>query len=507
MVAVQLRGIVKRFGDLVANNAIDFELLDGEIHALLGENGAGKTTLMRILYGLYHADSGEIFVRGEKVHIASPRDAIQLGIGMVTQHFTLVPTLTVAENIILAETKGFILDKKEIQARVAKAAEQFGIAVDPSALVKHLSVGEKQRVEILKALYHNARILILDEPTAVLIPQEVEVLFESLEKLRKDGLSIIFISHKLNEVMRICDRISVLRNGNLIATVNKNETNPRLLAQMMVGREDFGVKRAADHKPGKSLLVVENVSVLDKKGLPALKDVSFEVRAGEIVGIAGVSGNGQSELSQVLSGMLKPNSGRIIVDNQELTAAQPAQFTAAKTCCIPEDRHTAVVNELSVAENMALTHLDSFSSFGFLDYKGMKENAQRLIEDYQIKAKCDDCIRTLSGGNMQKVILARTFSQRPKVVIASQPTRGLDVGATDYVRSKLLEQRDQGAAVLLISEDLDEVLALSDRIAVIYEGKIMGIVSANDVDIEQLGLMMSGSLTLNREVQRAGSSN
>lgn len=493
MYAVQMKGITKRFGDLIANNQIDFDLKQGEIHALLGENGAGKTTLMRILYGLYHADEGAIHIEGKQAHITSPRQAIQLGIGMVTQHFTLVPTLTVTENLTLGE-KGFLVNAPEMEMEVTKASERFGIPVKPSALVRHLSVGERQRVEILKALYRNARILILDEPTAVLVPQEVDALFEALERLRKSGLSVIFISHKLNEVMTVCDRISVLRDGRHVGTVEKASTTQTELARMMVGRETFGVARQEEQKQGKPLLQVQNLNVLDKKGLPALKDVSFEVHGGEILGIAGVSGNGQSELSQTLSGMIKPTSGKILVDGADLSRADPAQMAAAQVGCIPEDRHAGLVSELNVAENIALMHLGALSSRGIINQTQMKSFAQQLIDEYQIKASPRDRTRTLSGGNMQKVILARTLSRQPKVIVVSQPTRGLDVGATEYVRSKLLEQRARGAAVLLISEDLDEVLALSDRIAVIYEGQITGIVPASQATPERLGLMMSGSV-------------
>ncbi|NPV85345.1 MAG: ABC transporter ATP-binding protein [Anaerolineae bacterium] len=488
-----MKGITKRFGDLIANHQIDFDLKQGEIHALLGENGAGKTTLMRILYGLYHADEGSIYIEGKLAHITSPRQAIQLGIGMVTQHFTLVPTLTVTENLTLGE-KGFLVNVSEMEMEVAKASERFGIPVKPSALVRHLSVGERQRVEILKALYRNARILILDEPTAVLVPQEVEALFEALERLRKSGLSVIFISHKLNEVMTVCDRISVLRDGQHVGTVEKDSTTQTELARMMVGRETFGITRQGEQKPGRPLLQVQNLNVLDRKGLPALKDVSFEVHGGEILGIAGVSGNGQSELSQTLSGMIKPTSGKILVDGVDLSKADPAQMAAAQVGCIPEDRHAGLVSELNVAENIALMHLEALSSRGVINQIQMKSFAQQLIDEYQIKASPRDRTRTLSGGNMQKVILARTLSRHPKVIVVSQPTRGLDVGATEYVRSKLLEQRERGAAVLLISEDLDEVLALSDRIAVIYEGQITGILPASQATPERLGLMMSGSI-------------
>jgi len=493
MHAVQMRGITKRFGPVVANDHVNFELEQGEIHALLGENGAGKTTLMRILYGLYHADEGEIRVNGQVANIASPKDAIRLGIGMVTQHFALVPTLSVAENVVLGYTGGFRLEPRAAQQQVAEAAARFGIEVAPAALVRHLSVGERQRVEILKALYRNARILILDEPTAVLVPQEVEVLFETLERLRQDGLSVIFISHKLHEVMTVCDRITVLRDGRVVGTVDKATTSQAELARMMVGRETFGVTRENGGPQGPALLRIENLSAVDAKGLPALKGITLEVRAGEILGVAGVSGNGQTELSHVLAGTLKPTGGRVMVGNQDLTGADPARISAAGVGRIPEDRHEGLVGELSVAENLALEHLDEFVKGGRLDHRRIRQHAERLIAEYQIKASPTDRARTLSGGNMQKVILARALSRNPQVVIASQPTRGLDVGATEYVRSKLLEQRDRGAAVLLLSEDLDEVLALSDRIAVIYEGRIVDVLPAGEADVEQLGLMMSGA--------------
>ncbi len=493
MYAVELKGITKRFGEVIANRQIDFSLRQGEIQALLGENGAGKTTLMRILYGLYTADEGQIIVNGQEVEIKSPKDAIRSGIGMVTQHFTLVPTLTVAENVVLGYTRGFRLNMSELQNEVAKAASQFGIELATDALVRHLSVGERQRVEILKSLYRNARVLILDEPTAVLIPQEVEVLFETLERLKQEGMSIVFISHKLYEVMAICDRITVLRDGQLVGTVEKATTNQAELARMMVGRETFGVVRQGEYAQG-GALQIENLSALDEKGLPALKNINLELKRGEILGIAGVSGNGQTELSQVLSGTRKPHSGKILLDGQDLAGATPAQFTALGVGRIPEDRHSGIVAELDVAENLALENLDDFVNRGFLDRKIIHENAKRLIAEYQIKASPTDRIRTLSGGNIQKVLLARALANNPQIVIAAQPTRGLDVGATEYVRTKLLEQRNAGAAVLLISEDLDEVITLSDRIAVIYEGRIMGVVPAQEADIEQLGLMMSGAL-------------
>ncbi len=497
MYAVQMQGITKQFGTLVANDRVDFELGQGEIHALLGENGAGKTTLMRILYGLYRADAGRILVSGQETHIHTPRDAITCGIGMVTQHFTLVPTLTVAENVVLGSVPGLRFDPRRTERQVGEAIARFGVDLKPNALVRHLSVGERQRVEIFKALYRNANILILDEPTAVLVPQEVDDLIASLQRLRAQGLSVVFISHKLNEVMTMCDRVTVLRDGKAIGTVAKADTSPAQLAAMMVGRPTFGVTRvasqndvAADAQP---LLEIDGVQVSDKKGLLALKGISLAVRAGEVLGIAGVSGNGQSELSQVLAGTLKPSAGRIRIAGQDLVGATPAQFTAAGVGRIPEDRHEGVVGELSVAENLALENLGDFMHRGVLDRRRIQEHAARLIAEYQIKASPGDRTRGLSGGNMQKVILARTLSRQPTVVIAAQPTRGLDVGATDYVRSKLLEQRARGAAVLLLSEDLDEIRALSDRIAVIYEGQITGTFPTAETDVETLGLYMSGA--------------
>ncbi|MFP3852779.1 MAG: ABC transporter ATP-binding protein [Anaerolineales bacterium] len=488
-----MRGITKRFGAIVANDHVHFELAPQEIHALLGENGAGKTTLMRILYGLYSPDDGEIIINGSPIEIHSPHDAIEAGIGMVSQHFTLVPTLTVAENVVMGHTDGFQLDPKAMENKVAAAAERFGIEVKPSTLVRHLSVGEQQRVEILKALYRDARILILDEPTAVLVPQEVDLLFETLKRLVEDGLSIVFISHKLYEVMAICNRITVLRNGQRVGTVPKEETTKVKLARMMVGRETFGVKRTEEGSRGEPVLTVKDLNVENEQGLRALKEISLEVHAGEILGIAGVSGNGQSELTDVLTGMIEPTSGQIKLGDRDLTGADPNTITDAGVGRIPEDRHKGVVGDLTVAENLALEHLSDFVSGTSLDRNAIRANAEKLIEEYSIKALPTDRIRTLSGGNMQKVILARALSKQPAVVIAAQPTRGLDVGATEYVRTKLLEQRRRGAGVLLLSEDLDEVLALSDRIAVIYEGEIVGVVEADQADVDQLGLMMSGA--------------
>ncbi len=494
MKSVQMIGITKRFGNLVANDNINFDLGPGEIHALLGENGAGKTTLMRILYGLYRADEGEILVNNEPVNILSPKDAIKVGIGMVTQHFTLVPPMTVAENVVLGAVNSFRIEPRQIYQQVAEAGQRFGIPVKPEAVVRYLSVGERQRIEILKALYRNARVLIMDEPTAVLVPQEVEALFESLDKLVKQGLSVIFISHKLNEVMAISNRITVLRDGKLAGTVDRKDITEKQLARMMVGRETFGIVRPTEQPAGEPVLTVNDLRLIDERGLHRLKGISFELRRGEILGIAGVSGNGQAELIQILTGLKKPTGGRVAVNGRDLTGASPLQITEAGMARTPEDRHSGVVGEMTVAENLALESLKDYVKVGGLDRNGMRKNAEKLIKDYQIKASPDDRVRTLSGGNIQKLVMARSMSREPSCVLAAQPTRGLDVGATEYVRSKLMEQKERGAGVLLISEDLDEIMMLSDRIAVIYEGTFMGIVPASQASEELLGLMMSGSM-------------
>lgn len=493
MLAVEMKGINKTFGAVKANQDIHFCLEQGEIHALLGENGAGKTTLMRILYGLYSADDGEIFVNGQKVIILSPKEAICAGIGMVTQHFTLVPTLTVAENIVLGYSNGLILTQKEIERSVSEASEKYGIEVDPAALVKNLSVGERQRVEILKALYRNARILIMDEPTAVLVPQEVDVLFESLTRLVKAGLSVIFISHKLIEVMAVCDRITVLRDGKVTSTVKKTDTNQVELAKMMVGRETFGVKRQASQNKGDAVYELSGISLDGKHGKQILSDISFTVNSGEILGIAGVSGNGQGELIHVLTGLIKPTSGSIKINGTEISRLSPGEISNAGVGRTPEDRHEGTIGDLTVAENLALENLSDFTKNGFVDQKKVNESALEKIKEFQIKASPNDQLRKLSGGNMQKVVLARALARKPKVLIASQPTRGLDVGATEYVRKRLLQEKEQGTAIILVSEDLDEVLALADRIAVMYEGCIKGIVPSAEATPENIGLLMAGA--------------
>ena len=491
---VRMRGIWKRFGSVVANRGVDFDLRKGEIHALLGENGAGKSTLMRVLYGLYRADAGSIAINGTPVSIRSPRDAIAHGIGMVTQHFALVGPITVAENVILGSTPHLRLNLSAARQRVTATAERIGLSLDPGALVKDLSVGQRQRVEIVKALYRNAQVLILDEPTAVLLPQEVEQLFNTLRRLREEGVSIVFISHKLQEVMQLTDRVTVMRAGEVVGSVDTSRVTSSELARMMVGRATFSITKPSSLSSSQSqvALRLEQVRAKNNKGLLALRDLSLEVYTGEILGIAGVSGNGQTELAQVIEGVRPVVSGHVYVCGQEVTNAGPRRMMDIGVGRIPEDRHESVVGSMSVAYNMVLEHLTEFTRWGFVDRRRLHQHAEQLIAEYQIKARPNDPIRTLSGGNIQKVILARVLERNPRVIVVSQPTRGLDLAATTYVRSKLVEQRQRGAAILLISEDLDEILELADRIAVIYEGEIRKVFATAEVTPEELGLLMAG---------------
>src|ERR687891_1545779 len=492
---LEMRGMTKRFPGIVANDDIDFDLRRGEVHALLGENGAGKTTVMRIAYGLTGPDAGDIRVDGQPLAVRSPRDTIRAGIGMVTQHFALVAPMTVAENLALGRARGLRLDLADARRRGADAARRFGIRVDPAARVADLSVGEQQRVEILKALARDCRILILDEPTAVLVPAEVEALFATLRSLVADGMAVVFISHKLGEVRTISDRVSVLRHGALVGTVDA-ATDERTLAQMMVGRPTSGVQRGPEPSPEpegtRPILSIRALRVDGSHGVPALSDVSLDVRGGEIVGIAGVSGNGQTELVDVLSGMRQPAAGSVAVGGSELAGADPGRMVAAGVGRIPEDRHACLIPDLSVAYNLAMERLDDFRDAGRIDERAIRDHAADLIERFAIRARPRDRVATLSGGNVQKVLLARVLSRDPRVLVVSQPTRGLDVGATEYVRSQLLARRAAGAAILLVSEDLDELLALADRLIVLYEGRIAGETSAADADREQLGMLMAG---------------
>lgn len=494
MPIIEMRGITKRFGALVANNRIDLDIEPNEIHALLGENGAGKSTLMKILYGLYRPDEGEIHIQGQRADLRSPVDAIRRGIGFVSQHFSLVPTFTVAENVVLGFEGKPLLNRGELNQTVAETARRYNFTIDPTATVRDLSVGQQQRVEILKALYRNCRVLVLDEPTAVLTPRDATALFDVLRQLQQQHLSVIIITHKLEEVMAISQRVTVLRLGMLEGRVHTSQTTPQALAQMMVGRNVVAVTRNIQHQTATSIaLEVKNLHVTDKRGIPVLRDLSLKVHSGEVVGLAGVAGNGQSELVAVLNGLLKPASGTVNLNGQPAQLGEPRHFDQLKVARIPEDRLKGVIGDLTVAENLALEQIDSFTQTGHLRYKQINQTAEQLIRDFQIKARPGDRVRTLSGGNIQKVILARTLSREPNVVIAAQPTRGLDIGATEYVHQKLLEQKQRGAGVLLVSEDLDEILLLSDRVLVIFGGQIVGEFKADQIDLNRISLLMAGA--------------
>jgi ABC-type uncharacterized transport system ATPase subunit len=496
--AVDLRGIVKRFPGVVANDGVDFDVRVGEVHALLGENGAGKSTLMNVLDGLYRPDAGEIRVFGEPVDLRSPRDAIAAGIGMVHQHFALVPTQTVTENILLGlDEPRFRLDVRRYDARIAELAGRHGLAVDPEARIWQLSVGEQQRVEILKMLYRGARILILDEPTAVLAPQEAADLFRTLRAMVADGTSIIFISHKLGEVTQIADRVTVMRRGKVTAAgVPMAGTTTADLARLMVGREVIETIEKEPFQPGPVVLMVHDVEALSDRGLPALRRVSFDVRAGEILGIAGVAGNGQSELAQVLTGLRHCTAGSIAVNGVEIGNHTPREVINQHIAHVPEDRTgVGTAPDLSIADNLIMkSYRDaSMTRRWSLDKGAVRRFATRLRESYSIAAPSIDTeARLLSGGNLQRLILAREIASEPRLMVAVQPTRGLDVGAIATVHRLLLDQRAAGSATVLISEDLDEVLSLSDRVAVVYEGRIVGIVDAVDADVAEIGMLMTG---------------
>jgi ABC-type uncharacterized transport system ATPase subunit len=495
--ALELRGITKRFGSLVANKAIEFELRRGEIHALLGENGAGKSTLMNVLYGLHQPDEGEIRLDGEKVEIHSPRQAMNLGIGMVHQHFMLVPVMSVAENLVLgAEPRnGPLLDYKTAARRTRELSERFGLAVDPDAKVENLGVGAQQRVEILRALFGGAKVLVLDEPTAVLTAQESQELFRVLRALQDDGTSIVFISHKLNEVLDVSDRVTVLRRGEKIDTVETEGSTERSLARLMVGRDVLLQVEKPEHKVGDPLLQAESVSAEDDRGLPAVRDVSFEVRAGEIVGIAGVDANGQSELIEVLTGLRKPTTGTVRIGGRDVTGRPPREVQDAGLGHIAEDRHRrGLVLEFSLAENIYLREYrrKGNSRFGLLSPRRIADRARGLLEDYDVRGgDADTRAASLSGGNQQKVVIARELSANPEVLIAAQPTRGLDVGAIEFVHRRLVEERDAGRAILLVSLELEEIRSLSDRVLVMYEGAIVAELPPSSSE-EDFGVAMTG---------------
>ncbi len=496
---LEMRHMTKRFPGIVANDDVSFDLLEGEVHALLGENGAGKSTLMNILYGLYHADEGEIVIKGTPVRLGSPSASIGAGVGMVHQHFMLIPVMTVAENIVLAEEptrSGIVFDVREAERRVREISDRFGLAVDPTARIEDITVGQQQRVEILKALYREADILVLDEPTAVLTPQEAQDLFEVIRGLTARGKSVIFITHKLNEVLDIADRITVLRRGKLIETLPAEGATEASLARLMVGREVLLRVEKTPAKPGEPLLQVDELRVHDDRGLEKVRGISFEVRAGEIVGIAGIDGNGQTEMIDALAGLRPIDSGTVRIDGDDVTRDSVHGHFDGGLGHIPEDRQRrGLVLEYSIAENIALHDYRSepASRYGWLFPSRLIERARSLIKAFDVRGG-NPATRAgaLSGGNQQKVVLAREIERDPKVLIAAQPTRGLDVGAIEFVHRRLIEERDEGRAILLVSLELEEVLSLSDRILVLYEGEIAGEFPPTASE-EELGIAMTGA--------------
>ena len=495
---LEMTNITKQFPGVLANDCVDFDVQAGEIHTLLGENGAGKSTLMKILYGLYQPDSGEILLKGQKVTVSSPSNAITHGIGMIHQHFMLVPTLTVAENVALglAGSKRILTDLKRVSSRILELSETFGLHVNPEEYVWQLSVGERQRVEIIKALYRDASILVLDEPTAVLTPQEVNELFKVFRRLAADGRGLVFISHKLQEVMDLSHRITVMRNGRITGNTTPGNTNRHELAEMMVGREVRLAPVKKDIKVGEPVLVINNLRVPGDRGKDAVKGLSLEVRSGEILGIAGISGNGQRELAESIAGLRKVSSGSVAIAGKETTGKSPKQVRRSGLSYVPEERmRDGSIGEFKVKENLVLLNHNEepFCRYGFLNFNHIDNHCQELVTEYQVKTPdIETSTKSLSGGNIQKLILARELSSDPKVLIASQPTRGVDIGAAEYIHTRISDQRQSGTASLVISEDLDEVLALSDRIAVMFDGQIMGFMDREEATRETIGLMMTG---------------
>ncbi len=499
--AVEMHHVSKQFPLVIANDDVTFSVQKGEIHALVGENGAGKSTLMNILYGLFHADSGTITVKGKKVHFLGPGDAIAHGIGMVHQHFMLIPPLTVAENVVLGQEpsrKGFV-DTVKANKIVQALSDQYKLKVDPAAKVETLSVGIEQRIEIIKVLYRGAEIMILDEPTAVLTPQEVDELFEILRALKEQGKTIIFITHKLREVMAVSDTVTVMRRGKVVGTVATKNTTRQEIATMMVGRQVLFRVERTPAAPGEIVLEVKDLSALNNKNLPALRNTSFSVREGEILGIAGVEGNGQTELAEVLTGLRKAQSGTVELNGQVITNCSPRVIREHGTGHIPEDRQRrGLVLNFTVAQNMVLGihYRPPFVrdlGLDVINFGPIREKAQRLLQEFDIRpADQENLAGNLSGGNQQKVIVAREFDQNPKLLIAAQPTRGIDVGSIEFIHQRLLQARSKGKAVLLISADLEEILSISDRIAVMYEGQIAGTLDPAEATEERLGLMMTG---------------
>jgi simple sugar transport system ATP-binding protein len=498
-VVLEARNVTKTFPGVIANKDVSLKLYRGEVLALLGENGAGKTTLMNILYGLYHQDSGEILVRGEPVRISGPSDSIRRGIGMVHQHFMLVPVFTVAENIMLgAETvKGLSLDIATVRRRIRELAGQYNLDVDPDAYVKDLSVGQQQRVEIVKALYRNADILILDEPTAVLTPQEADDLFAVIRTLQAQGTSVIFISHKLKEVLAISDRIMVLRRGQAVGETTPQAATERSLAEMMVGRSVLLEVEKQPAQPGRVVLELRGLCAEDERGQQVVNEVSLEVRAGEIVGIAGVQGNGQTELVEAITGLRAARAGQVLIDGADFTNAVPRKITEAGAAHIPEDRQEdGLVLSYTIADNLVLNtyYLAPFANGVARNEDAINVHAEKLVKEYDVRTPSPFVpVGNLSGGNKQKVIIARELSRPIKLLIAAQPTRGVDVGSIEFIHKTIVGQRDAGAAVLVVSAELDEVMSLADRIAVMYHGQIVAVVPADQATREDLGLLMAGA--------------
>ncbi|MBW1696951.1 MAG: ABC transporter ATP-binding protein [Deltaproteobacteria bacterium] len=497
-----MRHITKHFPMVVANDDVNFRVPHAEIHALVGENGAGKSTLMNILYGLLRPDSGNIAVNGTEVRFSGPADAINNGIGMVHQHFMLIPTLTVAENVVLGcePSRLGLMDIGRASQIVGELSDRYGLKLDPSAKVETLSVGIEQRIEIIKVLYRGAEILIFDEPTAVLTPQEVEEFFGILRSLKSQGKTIIFITHKLGEVMEISDMVTVMRRGKVVGTVATKDTSRNEIANMMVGRQVLFQIEKSEAKPGDVVLEVKNIHALDNKGLPALRGVSFTVRQCEILGIAGVEGNGQSELAEVLTGLRRAEKGEVILNGSTITNLSPQLIRQKGVGHIPEDRQRrGLILDFTVTQNLVLgIHYRQpyvrRMGFDLINFAAIKEKARLLIEQFDIRpAEQENPAGNLSGGNQQKVIVAREFDQNPTLLIAAQPTRGIDVGSMEFIHQRLIQARDEGKAVVLISADLEEIFSISDRIAVMYEGKIAGILNPKQATEAKLGLLMTGS--------------
>ncbi len=495
---LEVRGLTKRFPGVLANDHINLTLYKGQVLGLLGENGAGKSTLMNMIYGLYTPDEGEIIVNGQAASIRNPNDAIALGIGMVHQHFQLVPVLTVTENIMLGNesVRGWFLDRRTAKKRILEIAQQYGLEVDPDAKVEDLSVGEQQRVEIIKALYRKADILILDEPTAVLTPQETHGLFEIMRALLARGVSMIFISHKLKEILEICDHVTVLRGGRVVGHANPKESTQESLASMMVGREVILSVDKTDANPGEPVLSIRNLHVNDDRELPAVAGLNLEVYAGEILGIAGVQGNGQTELIEAITGLRPIESGQVFLEGQNMTQADPRRITEAGVAHVPEDRQkNGMVANFPIKDNLVLqTYYIGPFSIGILANEDAKdENARKLVKQYDVRTpNIYVNIGALSGGNQQKTIVAREFSRPSRLLIVAQPTRGLDVGSIEFIHKQIIKMRDSGTAVLLVSAELDEILSLADRIAVMYTGKIIDTVPIHEANREQIGLLMAG---------------